>query len=134
MQAEWERAVIKYEQVEGADKLSKDMLVTTYMAILPDKVAEHLRVLDTEFDNIEDVKAYVRKQINAHASPIGEIEPVPMDMGNLNLETSDDSSANSKDDKKDDKEKHDHKEYSDEEWTTHIFSMISGGKGIPGQG
>ena len=70
-------AAAKYEEVEGADKLSNDMEVTAYMAILPEKVAEHLKCLDAVIKDLDEVKAYVRKQVDALASPITEVEPTP---------------------------------------------------------
>ena len=42
MQAEWERAVIKYNETEGTQRLSEDVLITAHMHILPEKVAESL--------------------------------------------------------------------------------------------
>ena len=48
MQAEWERAVIKYNETEGTQRLSEDVLVTAYMHTFPEKVAESLRNLDKE--------------------------------------------------------------------------------------
>ena len=38
VQAEWERAVIKYNETGGAHKLSEDVLITAYMHILPEKL------------------------------------------------------------------------------------------------
>ena len=62
VQAEWERVVIKYNETEGTQRLSEDVLITAYMHILPEKVAQSLRNLDKEYDTLSDVKAYVRKQ------------------------------------------------------------------------
>ena len=62
MQAEWERAVIKYNETEGTQKLSEDVLITAYTHMLPEKVAECLRNLDEEDDTLSDVKAYFRSR------------------------------------------------------------------------
>ena len=53
------------------------------MNILPDKVADNLRNLDTEYDTLAAVKGYVRQQVNAHTNPVVEIKPVPMEIGNI---------------------------------------------------
>ena len=81
VQAEWERVVIKYNETEGTQRLSEAVLITAYMHILPEKIAESLRNLDKEYDTLSYVKAYVRKQVNAHVNPVLEAKPVPMDVG-----------------------------------------------------
>ena len=57
VQAEWERAVIKYNETEGTQRLSEDVLITAYIHILPEQVAERLRNLEKEYDTLSDVKA-----------------------------------------------------------------------------
>ena len=121
VQAEWERAVIKYSETEGTQKLSEDVLITAYMHILPEKVAESLRNLDKEYDTLTAVKGYVRKQVNAHVNPVLEAKPVPMDIGAV-----DDQSC----------ENHDHdrdcSQAVDDETANYIASLVrmkGGGKG-----
>ena len=48
VQAAWERALSKYEETPNTQKLTEDILISAYMNILPDKVADNLRNLDTE--------------------------------------------------------------------------------------
>ena len=87
----WERAVIQYNGTEGTQRLSEDVLITAYMHIFPEKVAESLRNLDQEYDTLSDVKAYVRKQMNAPFNPVLEAKPVPMDVGVADDEVGDSS-------------------------------------------
>ena len=86
VQAVWERALTKYEDTPNAQKLTEDILISAYMNILPDKLADNLRNLDTEFDTLKEVKAYARKQVNAHANPVAEVKPIPMELGNVDKE------------------------------------------------
>ena len=46
VQAEWERAVIRYNETEGTQKLSEDVLIIASMRILPEKVS--LRNVDKQ--------------------------------------------------------------------------------------
>lgn len=84
VQAEWEKAVIKYKDATG-DVLNKEIFATAYINILPEKVAENMRTLKEELNTVDDLKLYVRKQVNAHVNPISETKPVPMDIGHVQV-------------------------------------------------
>jgi hypothetical protein len=85
VQADWEKAVLKYKEATG-DTLNKDIMATAYINILPEKVAENMRTLKEELNTVDDLKQYVRKQVNAHVNPMSETKPVPMDIGEFRTE------------------------------------------------
>ena len=82
VQEEWEAVYLKYREVvpEG---LPQDVLITSYIRLLPGKISESLRNLNE--DTLEEVKDYVRRQVNAHrpATSYKESKPVPMNVGVL---------------------------------------------------
>ena len=84
VQEEWEAVYLKYREVvpEG---LPQDVLITSYIRLLSEKISESLRNLNEDFDTLEEVKDYVRRQVNTHrpATSYKESKPVPMDVGVL---------------------------------------------------
>ena len=84
VQEEWEAVYFKYPEVvpEG---LPQDVPITSYIRFLPEKISESLRNLNEDFDTLEEVKDYVRRQVNAHrpATSYKVSKPVPMDVGVL---------------------------------------------------
>ncbi len=139
VQAEWEAIYLRYKEVAG--ELPEDVKITAYMNILPEKIAESTRNLDTEMDKLEKVKEYVRKQVNAHRKPQMYIEAKPplMDIGIVEGKIRDILTSAEYNTEKywTDEERHtDGHDECDEGCMGNLASMIKGymGKGTGGKG
>ena len=103
------------------------MLITTFMSIPPEKVAESLRNQDKEYDTLSVVKGYVRKQVNAHTNPVTEAKPVPIDIGAVDAEAEEHSNGHTCE--------HNHDKTHDDDMLNYIASLMrSKGKGRGGKG
>ena len=76
-QTEWEKAVTRYGEMlrDGEPLLSDDVLITGYMAILPDVVAESIRNMKEDLDSLDEIKRYVRRQVVKHAKGTHKAKP-----------------------------------------------------------
>ena len=65
-QEKWETALIKYKDVlrDNETQLSDDVLVCSYVALLPQEIQEKIDALSVDLLDLSAVKKYVRKQIS----------------------------------------------------------------------
>ena len=60
----WLRTLKKYND-NAKEKLPEDVLVTSYVALLPQKLADDIDSLEREFEKMSEVQSYVRKQVHS---------------------------------------------------------------------
>ena len=84
VQAEWGAVHRRYVEMTR-EKVNDDVLVASYINILPDTIAESLKNLNEDLSTLEEVTEYVARLVNTHRKPttFKEHKPVPMDLGAL---------------------------------------------------
>ena len=117
-QAEWEKYKTRYMELSGKRDMDDDLLVTSYMGILPMKLQEAVHGLEKDLTTLNDLQMYVRKQVTSM------MDQDIKDRGLLHTEDGD-----AKNNYPDDGQKPVTQSQYDE-----LMSMIKGGKGKGGKG
>ena len=113
----WQSNVDRYNDMlkDGESKLADDILISGYIALLPDKVAEAINNLHDDLETMAEVKRYVKRQVVKHCKEKGD--------GKLVFRLDDEEKDKEEREQGDDEEKNDEAEWSKEQ----LGSMMKGG-------